>query len=76
MDTTVTSSDIQDLSTTVDMSTVPIDHEFGDPDADKDMESLNAAADDDLEENVFEIHLAAATKTTKDLLHAKNTTRN
>ncbi|KAF9369169.1 hypothetical protein BGX21_006129, partial [Mortierella sp. AD011] len=29
-----------------------------------------------VEENAFEVHLAAATKTTKDLLHAKNTTRN
>ncbi|KAG0290879.1 hypothetical protein BGZ97_006045, partial [Linnemannia gamsii] len=29
-----------------------------------------------VEDSVFDIHLAAATKTTKDLLHAKNTTRN
>ncbi|KAF9159826.1 hypothetical protein BGX20_002776, partial [Mortierella sp. AD010] len=29
-----------------------------------------------IEENAFEVHLAAATKTTNDLLHAKNTTRN
>ncbi|KAF9536305.1 hypothetical protein EC957_011627, partial [Mortierella hygrophila] len=29
-----------------------------------------------VEDNVFDIHLAAATKTTKDLLHAKNTARN
>lgn len=43
---------------------------------DNDEESLNAVADQDIDDSVFETHLAAATKTTKDLLHVKNTTRN
>ncbi|KAG0048707.1 hypothetical protein BGZ83_006395 [Gryganskiella cystojenkinii] len=70
------SSKTHKFNTSVVTSTVIADHDFEDSIMDNDEESLNVAADQDVEESVFETHLAAATKTTKDLLHAKNTTRN
>ncbi|KAG0253683.1 hypothetical protein DFQ27_007267 [Actinomortierella ambigua] len=57
-------------------STVPVGDDVDDVLMFGEEESVNVAVDGDVDATTFAVHLAATTKTTKDHMHAENTTRN